>query len=293
MTKVRNHRILIAVVALLLLLASAGLYLRLGVLGMATKTTTARNTTPQVRVSQDNQPSQQAINNMIKQAEARLRLDPQDGRAWDAIARLYMRASRDKESVTAWRNAITLLGANSDREEGLGESLLAVADGIVTDEAKTAFARAVIMDENAIAARFYLGLAAAQEGKRDEAATTWHKLIETAPNGAPWVGSVQDALTQLERESNGNQFSQSSKRAASQTSEQQLVMIRGMVDWLAEKLNRDGSDVDGWLQLIRSYTLLGEHEKARDAAIDARKAVSNDAARLSRLHEGLRQIGVK
>ena len=293
MTKVRNHRILIAVVALLLLLASAGLYLLLGVPGMATKTITARSTTSQVRVSQDNQPSQQAINNMINQAEARLRLDPQDGRAWDAIARLYMRVGRDKESVTAWRNAITLLGANSDREEGLGESLLAVADGIVTDEAKTAFARAVTMDENAIAARFYLGLAAAQEGKRDEAATTWHKLIETAPNGAPWVGSVQDALTQLERESNGNQFNQSSKRAASQTSEQQLVMIRSMVDWLAEKLNHDGSDVDGWLQLIRSYTVLGEHEKARDAAIDARRAVSNDAARLSRLHEGLRQIGVK
>ena len=63
-------------------------------------------------------------------------------------------------------------------------------------------------------------------------------------------------------------------------------MIRGMVERLAARLQQDGSDVDGWIRLLRSYTVLGENEKARAAVIDARRALKDEPEKLRRFEEG-------
>jgi cytochrome c-type biogenesis protein CcmH len=68
-------------------------------------------------------------------------------------------------------------------------------------------------------------------------------------------------------------------------------MVRGMVERLAARLQQDGSDVDGWLQLVRSYTVLNAADKIRAAEADARRALAGDAAKLARLEAGLKQIG--
>ena len=55
-------------------------------------------------------------------------------------------------------------------------------------------------------------------------------------------------------------------RAAQQMSpEDRQAMIRGMVDGLAEKLKQNPDDLDGWLRLARSYGVLDEAAKSRDA----------------------------
>jgi cytochrome c-type biogenesis protein CcmH len=63
------------------------------------------------------------------------------------------------------------------------------------------------------------------------------------------------------------------------------AMVRGMVDRLAERLKSDGSDVDGWLRLVRAYTVLGERDRALSALADARRALGQDADKLRRLDE--------
>ncbi len=45
---------------------------------------------------------------------------------------------------------------------------------------------------------------------------------------------------------------------------------------LAERLKQDGSDVEGWLRLVRAYMVLGDTDKARAAAGDARRALASD-----------------
>jgi cytochrome c-type biogenesis protein CcmH len=67
--------------------------------------------------------------------------------------------------------------------------------------------------------------------------------------------------------------------------EQRLAMIQGMVAKLAERLARDGSDVDGWLRLVRSYMVLGDREKALAAAADARRALAAEPDKLKRIDE--------
>ena len=70
-------------------------------------------------------------------------------------------------------------------------------------------------------------------------------------------------------------------------------MIRGMVERLAERLHRDGSDLEGWLRLVRSYMVLGDTDKARAAAGDARRALASDPAKLRRIDEFVKGLGLE
>jgi cytochrome c-type biogenesis protein CcmH len=55
-------------------------------------------------------------------------------------------------------------------------------------------------------------------------------------------------------------------------------------------LARDGSDLDGWARLVRAYLVLGEHERARGAAADARRALAGDPDKLRRLDAALADL---
>ena len=83
------------------------------------------------------------------------------------------------------------------------------------------------------------------------------------------------------------------KAAADLSPEQRNTMIRGMVARLSERLNREGSDVEGWLRLVRSYMVLGETDKARAAVVDARRALAGDPAKLQRLDDLVKGLGIE
>jgi cytochrome c-type biogenesis protein CcmI len=69
--------------------------------------------------------------------------------------------------------------------------------------------------------------------------------------------------------------------------------IRGMVGGLAEKLSKDGHDLQGWLQLIRSYVMLGERQKAEAAVASARAELAGDAQASARIDELVKQLDLK
>jgi cytochrome c-type biogenesis protein CcmH len=70
-------------------------------------------------------------------------------------------------------------------------------------------------------------------------------------------------------------------------------MIVGMVEGLAERLKKDGGDFEGWMRLVRAYAVLGERDKARVAASDARRAVERDADKLRRLDALVKELGLE
>jgi cytochrome c-type biogenesis protein CcmH len=269
--------------ALLALPALAGgLYLWLG--------------SPELASAQQQTPSsiaaEQDSDDLVAQAETHLQRNPEDGRGWEVLAPVYMRLGRYSDSVTAWRNALRLLGESADREADLGEALTAEADGVVTAEAKAAFVQAATLDQTTVTARYYLGLAAEQNGRREDAAKIWRDLIAEAPAGAPWVDTVRSALTRVEGNpvaSSGAPFTPRPD-IANQQSGPQSATIQGMVDRLAARLKQDGSDVDGWVRLVRSYKVLGQGDKARAATADARQAVAGDPDKLSKLDAALKEL---
>jgi cytochrome c-type biogenesis protein CcmH len=70
-------------------------------------------------------------------------------------------------------------------------------------------------------------------------------------------------------------------------------MIRGMVERLAARLSQNGSDVNGWIMLVRSYLVLGERERADAAAAAARAAIGANTDERRRLDDGLQTLGLR
>jgi cytochrome c-type biogenesis protein CcmH len=241
-----------------------------------------------------------SVDRLIAQVEDHLSRHPEDGRGWEVIAPVYLRLGRFDDAVKARRNALRLNGITAEREAALGEALVFAANGVVTAEAKTTFERAVALDANGVQARYFLGLAAEQDGDRTRAAATWRALIESAPSDAPWIDLLRRALARVDPSAaagaaaGGSGAESSAERAASQSSpEQRNAMIQGMVERLSERLHRDGGDVEEWLRLVRSYMVLGQTDRARAAVVDARRALAGDATKLRRLDDLLRGLGLE
>ena len=78
--------------------------------------------------------------------------------------------------------------------------------------------------------------------------------------------------------------------AAKMKPDAQNEMIRSMVARLADRLKQDGNDIAGWERLLRAYMVLGDHDKAKAAAADARKALAGDADKLRRIDEVIKDL---
>ncbi len=234
---------------------------------------------------------------LVARAEAHLALNPNDGRGWEVLAPVYMRLERFDDAANARRNAIRSLGETPDRFAALGEALAASAGGVVTPDAKANFERALELDGGNVTAALYLGLAAKQAGQREEARRIWESMIALAPEGAEWVPFVRQAIAALGEPVAGAasppaDAAQASNSSSELTAEQR-EMARGMVERLAARLAENGSDVEAWLRLVRSYLALGQTDKARAAATDARRALADDADKLRRLDSGVKALGVE
>lgn len=233
-----------------------------------------------------------ALENLVVQVQQHLEKNPTDGRGWNVLAPVLARLGRFDDAVRAYRNSLTYNGESSERRADLGEAISAAAGGVVTAEAKTEFERAHGLNADDPKANYFLGLAAEQDGRKDDAATIWRALLAKAPADAPWRPLVQSSLARVGG-STVPALSDETIAAAKDMSEgDRGAMVRGMVERLATRLKQNGDDVEGWLRLVRAYLVMGDRDKAMGASTDARQAVANDAERLRQLNEGLKTLGL-
>ncbi len=265
-------------------LGAIALYLALGFPSLPDQPLAART----------NGPDGRSLAAMVAHVEDHLERNPQDGRGWEVIGPVYMRLGRFDDAVKARRNVLRILGPNAAREGDLGEALVAAANGVVTADAKAAFDRALTLDGRDPRATFFVGLAAQQDGKSAQAAAIWHDLLAQAPPDAPWTHAVRESLAQIEHPvgepSAPGPGAAEMAAAAEMSPEDRTQMVRGMVERLAARLARNGSDLDGWVRLVRAYEVLGEHERARAAAADAHRAFAGDPDKLRRLDAAVAQL---
>lgn len=230
------------------------------------------------------------IEMLIARVEEHLAQSPDDGRGWDVVAPVYLQIGRAADAERAYRNAIDLLGETAARRTGLGEAIAAGAGGIVTAEARAAFEAATALDPAAPAPRFFLALAAEQEGDADGAAERLRALLADAPADASWRATVEATLTRIEQPAGPSAEQVAAAQNLSES--EQAAMAEGMVASLAERLEREPDDVDGWLRLIRSYVVLGRPEDAAEAARAALAGVEGPAAR-SRVEALLAELSLR
>ncbi|MBR0734806.1 c-type cytochrome biogenesis protein CcmI [Bradyrhizobium japonicum] len=233
----------------------------------------------------------------ISEVETRLAADPEDGRGFQAIAPIYLRMGRFQDAARAYRAALRLLGENAQERAALGQALTMAADGVVTAEARAAIDQALADDPKQPVARFFHVAAIEQDGDKDRARQLWEALEADTPAGAPSMDAVREHLDGLSGATQSNaeprHAGQTRDDIAALSPEQRSDTIRGMVEGLADKLSKDGLDLQGWLQLIRSYVVLGERQKAEAAAASARAQLAGDAQALARIDELVGQLGLR
>ncbi|QOZ48926.1 c-type cytochrome biogenesis protein CcmI [Bradyrhizobium sp. CCBAU 53340] len=235
----------------------------------------------------------QSLENLVAQVQQHLEKNPTDGRGWNVLAPVLERLGRFDEAVRAYRNSITYNGESAERRSDLGEAIAAAAGGVVTAEAKTEFERAHALNADDPKANYFLGLAAEQDGRKDDAANIWRALLAKAPANAPWRPLVQTSLARVGGGGSMPALSDETIAASKEMNDgDRNAMIRGMVERLATRLKQNGGDVDGWLRLVRAYLVMGDRDKAVGASTDARQAVANDSERLRQLNEGLKNLGL-
>src|SRR5947209_20227054 len=213
-------------------------------------------------------PGKTDLASAIIRIEAHLREHPEDGRGWEVIAPVYLRLGRAEEARRAFAEAIRLLGDSAARQAGLGEAILANAQGVVTAEARQAFEKASATDPSLPQPRYYLGLAALQDGKPDEARAIWTKLADEAPAGASWVGVVRQRIAAIAEGPTAGPDSVAGKSIAGLPAQERAAAIRSMVEGLSARLQQNGGNLDEWTRLVRAYMVLDEREKASEALDD-------------------------
>ena len=137
------------------------------------------------------------IQNMVAKVEDHVAHNPKDGRAWEVLAPVYMRVGRFDDAVRAWSNVIALNGSNAEREANFGEAMVGAANGVVTGDAKAAFDRALALDKQNVMARFYMGMAADQDGRRADAEKIWAsfwRVRRRALPGSKWSATRSRAM---------------------------------------------------------------------------------------------------
>lgn len=261
-----------AIIVVLLAIPAIGLanYLAIGKPGLPAQPLAAR-------LSGDNAD----IATLVARAEQHLARNPGDGRGWDVLAPVYFRAGRLSDAENAYYNAIRLLGPSLARQNGLGETIVTANDGIITDTARQAFEAAQAIDPNDPQSAFYLAVAMAQEGRPAEAVAALRRLAERSPEEAPWLpmvraqienfgGTAADRSTAAEPPVGpaappGGPTAADVAAAQSMDAGDRQAMIAGMVDSLDARLREDPNNVEGWKRLLRSYVVLDQPERARDA----------------------------
>jgi len=269
-----------------------GSYLALGSPGAPSQPFAARQEAP--LESQD-------LATLVGRVEQHLQQDPTDAAGWDAVAPAYMRLGRFRDAADAYGRAIRLGGETAERQSALGEARLFLTGGMVDAAARAAFERASALDPSLPSPRFYLGLAAKQDGDVDRARALWEELVASAPPRASWADEVRRQIAGLaggEAAAAGRSGSEPGPgaedvaAAASLSAEERGAMIEGMVDGLAARLADAPDDLDGWLRLARAYVVLGRQADARAALDSARDAFTGRDDPLARIEAAARELGL-
>jgi cytochrome c-type biogenesis protein CcmH len=227
-------------------------------------------------------------------------------------------------AVKAFERALQVAGENSSAEllSDYGETLVFESFGTVSPRAVETFRKALSKNPQDIKSRFYIAASRSQLGDYRGAIALWRGLTADAPPDAPWLESVREQISNAAMKGGIMPMSVQPERAVSSTSgltgaiagdvrpdketvaavqemapSDQQAFIGSMVQRLADRMDKNPDDVDGWLRLGRAYKVLEDPRKANDAfkraKISLEKALSKapvGSSTRSNLERKLRDI---
>jgi cytochrome c-type biogenesis protein CcmH len=131
--------------------------------------------------------------------------NPNDMAALLQLALVNFRTGDFKESVKFYQRAVVEARKNNDAmlrvyAVSLGEVQVLASGGKVGDDAIGTFEYVRTLYEGSPIARYYLALAKAQRGQREEAIVEWESLLAEGSPRAYWKAQVRDAMAKARAE---------------------------------------------------------------------------------------------
>lgn len=223
------------------------------------------------------------VDELVARVEERLRTHPEDGNGWNVLAPVYLRLGRYADAANALQKSVEILGSTPKRLGDLGEALTLANGGQVTDDALESFRKVLASEPQNDRASFWLAMADEQRGKAAEAKEAYQRLLQrNLPDEAKSV--IKQRLAGLE---------QPGSAASPNSTGDQTAMINNMVQGLAKRLDADGSDLEGWLKLMRAYTVLGRHEDAISALDRAERQFAGNPEALGQIDKMAKSLGIR
>lgn len=270
---------------------AVGLYLTLGQPDMPDMPFDARlDVAPSIDAA-----AMQGMAQVIADMRARTATNPDDVEAWLLMGDNLMGLERFDEAREALTRAYELTNDPYIRAEA-AEAEIAASGLDVSTESLAAFEALHEIDPFEPKSRFYIGLAAEQADNPVLALQEWIDLIVLSPRNAPWLPSIQAQIARVGQETETDLStlrpsdeamalaeavrasaipspSQEDIDAVEEMSpEDQLAFIESMVQRLADRLEANPDDPEGWMRLARTYQMLGQDDKAAAARKRAESA---------------------
>lgn len=244
---------------------------------------------------------QAEIERLVARLKERLAADPTSQEGWRLYARTSAALADWDTAISAYQRAMALGDGTVDTLAAYGEVLVARARGTVIPLARDTFRAVLAREPDNGMARFYLAIATGQDGQPAEAIRRLQALAAEMPADAPVRGEIARRVAGFAQEAGiappalpsgqapvppalvpplaagpraGARPPSTPPRgpdqatidaAASMPAADRTQMIRGMVARLAERLEQEPNDLDGWLRLGQSWMVLNEPENAADA----------------------------
>lgn len=268
----------------------------------------------------DGQSELATVDQMIERLAQRLRANPEDPDGWRMLGWSYASQGRYAEAAVAYEEASKRQPENAELHAARAEAMVRAGTGQVTSEAAKVFEEALKYDKQNPQARFFLGLRKVQAGKRQEGLDDWIAILKGAPANEPWAVDIRkyvEALAAdlkidvsadlpdpvpaggpaastlgLQSGSDGPGILGALQREEA-AAQDQGAMIKGMVDGLAARLEKQPDDAQGWARLIRSRVVLGESDKAKAALIKAREVFAGKPDELAMIGALARELAIE
>ena len=193
---------------------------------------------------------------LVATVETHLAQDPNDIEGWKVLAPAYKRERRWSDAADAYANVLRLAPPTAEAIADYGEMLVFANEGMVTDEAESAFAEALKLEATNERAKFYYDMAVKQEGR------------------PPALSDEQIAAVQA------------------MPAQDQTAMIAGMMDGLEQKLGKDSRDLEGWKRLIRARRMSNETDKAKISLDLAMNIFKDEPASLEALRDLAKELEI-
>ncbi len=262
-------------IALSTTIGSLMLYLNLGQPELMPKPLAARD--GEMAKMQAATKSNSGMSDVIDKLEEKLADNPDGIDGWMLLGRSYLAIGQLDKALNAYKNAVAINKSYPNLLSSYGEVMVMDGKGSISEIAVAIFKQALILDKDDVRARFFLAQADYQIGNLDSALKSYIALANSAPATAPWQPMLREAAIEIANELEINiddklpnipkitQNNSDMANSDNNSDNDNQKMIKSMVLKLAERMQDNPDNIDGWLRLGRSYMVLKQFSDAANA----------------------------